>query len=74
MDAALIKEDLRANKARLTDLRRALKRGVHRNELLVAAQQTVDELTCLLEEAPEFDVPINDLLDRYEKLVTKLLN
>jgi hypothetical protein len=40
----------------------------------VLAEQTIDELTCLLDEAPVLKVPINNLLDRYEKLGVKLMN
>ncbi len=69
-----VEEKLKAGTARLADLERALDRGVHRYELLVAAQQSIGELTRLLNEAPAFDVPINKLLDRYERLVIKLLN
>jgi hypothetical protein len=42
---------------------------VHRNELLVATQQTMNELTCLLDGAPEYKRPINRRFDRYQELV-----
>ena len=73
MDAAHVGEQLRSAKARLSDLRHALDRGVHRNELLVAAQETLDELSSLREKVSEFEVPISRLRDRYEKLVIELL-
>ena len=74
MDAGRFEAELRKAEAKLLDLKRAFDRGVHRNELIVAAQQTIDELGHLVGEAPEFAARTKRLLDRYERLMVRLLN
>ena len=73
-DVVQVEAKLREAEAKLSDLKRAFDRGVHRNELIVAAQQTIDELGRLAGEAPEFAAATNRLLQRYEKLMVQLLN
>ena len=74
MGAGNVEAELRKAQAKLSDLKRAFDRGVHRNELIVAAQQTIDELGQLVGEAPEFEAATKRLLQRYEKLMVQLLN
>ena len=74
MDVDHINAELRAAQVKLSDLKRAFDRGVHRNELIVAAQQTIDRLGRLRGEAREFEVRLGRLLDRYERLMVRLLN
>lgn len=74
MDDEEVQREIAKAARRLVDLHRAMEAGIHRNELLVSARQTVDVLTCMLDETSRSARPINKLIDQYEKLMGKLLN
>jgi hypothetical protein len=74
MNTTNVQNELRQAEAKLRDLRRAAEAGIHRNELIVAARQTMETLTRLRDETPDSAIAITRVLDRYDKLVTELIN
>lgn len=75
MSEAAIAADIGDAERILEQLREAERQGASRSELVYTARHVVDELTCLLEEAPVRLAPtIHALLDAYDRLLVHVLN